>query len=73
MLLVKFYIAHKIAWQEWDPVSGIILALSTGAYGLGAGLYGMTGKIEPLRFVSFMKLTANGLLGQCRALVCQVR
>lgn len=74
MALMKFFLNHKIHWLELDPVTGIVLMLGSGAYGLGpswiASAHG--GKLDAMRFACFMKAHTNGLLAANRGLVTQI-
>ena len=72
-LMIKFCIAHDILWCELDPVTSAILMLSTGAYGLGLGWIASAhgGRLDQLRFASFMRMMTNGMLAACSFLISQ--
>jgi hypothetical protein len=74
MVLLKFNEAHGIQYLMLDPITNIIIMLSTGAYGLGTDFissqYG--GVIDPTRFGSFMHIARNGLLAVCRTFLCYI-
>ena len=72
--LSKFSEAHGIQYLQLDPITSMILMLSTGAYGLGtdwiASQYG--GVLSEERFSSFMAIARNGLMSTLRVLLCQI-
>jgi hypothetical protein len=72
--LSKFNEAHGIQYLQLDPITSMILMLSTGAYGLGtdwiASQYG--GVLSEERFSSFMAIARNGLMSTLRVLLCQI-